>query len=184
MECGRLEKWVKTSNKHFFSNIGWHPQFLGHNPKQICICFMIQNSDASDKYSDLTLICLQWCTDRRWLDWVSRCHGWPGASPGPEVSAVSWCPTLTPRSGHTARCPDLLCHISSHYLSLCLMPFTFVNLWAEPPVFVIVDCVQQPAILQSVHSRLVSIGHQQLAVQGAQVQPLIASRHTLNIRDR
>ena len=116
MECGRLEKWVKTSNKHFYSNIGWHPQFLGHNPEQIfCLwfrCFL-------DKYSDLTLICLQWCTDRRWRDWVSRCHGWPGASPGPEVSAASWCPTLTPRSGHRARCPDLLCHITLP-LTLCV----------------------------------------------------------------
>ena len=99
MECGRLEKWVKTSNKHFYSNKGWHLRFWVN-----CALYC----------SDLTLTCLQWCTDHRWRGWVSRCHGWPGASPGPRVSAASWCPTLTPRSGHRARCPGLLkCHICS-----------------------------------------------------------------------
>ena len=63
------------------------------------------------------------------------------------------------------------------------MSFTFVNLQAESLVFVIVDGVQHPAVLEPVHCRLVGIGHQQLAVQGAQVQPLVTPGQALNITD-
>ena len=78
--------------------------------------------------------------------------------------------------------PDMMSTLSFRFV--LTVSFTFVNLRAESFVFVIVDGVQHPAVLEPVHCRLVGIGHQQLAVQGAQVQSLIASGQTLNIRDR
>ena len=77
------------------------------------------------------------------------------------------------------------CLVLLKCLDLCLdsfyISFTFVNLRAESLVFVIVDGVQQLAVLEPVHRRLVGIGHQQLAIQGAQVQSLITSGQALNI---
>ena len=56
---------------------------------------------------------------------------------------------------------------------------TLINLRADPLVFVIMDGVEHAAVLQSVDRHLVSVGHQELAVQGAQVQPLITPGETL-----
>ena len=56
---------------------------------------------------------------------------------------------------------------------------TLINLRADSLVFVIMDGVEHAAVLQSVDRHLVSVGHQELAVQGAQVQPLVTPGQTL-----
>ena len=80
----------------------------------------VTNLNYKTRYIVLTWTCLRWCRGRRWRGWVSPCHGSPGASPGPPSEAgVSWHPTLTPRSGHRARCPGLLTWCQHLVLDLC-----------------------------------------------------------------